>query len=72
MGVVLGRAARYSEAQQEFNAALKTCGEILKLRSRHAETLYLSGRDEVLLDLRCCKGLPVAWLLGKVYVYDKG
>ena len=48
MGVVLGRAARYSEAQQEFNAALNTCGEILKLRPRDAEKLYLTGmiRDD--------------------------
>jgi len=43
LGVVLGRAAQYPEARQQFDLALATSGEILRARPQDNETLYLAG-----------------------------
>ncbi|HYK88786.1 MAG TPA: serine/threonine-protein kinase [Acidobacteriota bacterium] len=42
LGVVLARALRYAQAQQEFKSALESSREILRARPQDSETLYLS------------------------------
>lgn len=43
LGVVLARAKRYPESQQELKSALSRLGEFLALRPQDAEGLYVSG-----------------------------
>jgi serine/threonine protein kinase/tetratricopeptide (TPR) repeat protein len=63
LGVVLARATRYSDARRELDTSLSLADDLLRIRPRDNETLYLSGltHDHVAavggcMDGRRCSG----------------
>lgn len=69
LGVVLARTRLYSEARQEFSAAIKQFDDLLRIRPQDADALYVSKMTHDNLtamngcvDRRACDGVRAAQL----------